>query len=240
MSSRLLWRHSIKIKSFKGHYNRFRTHSSQSITDGGVSARNGQSKGIRPSIAIGEVHFKESDYYLFLFIEFIAGTLAFSIAGYTIGSFYPPELVTLVNPRSSSPLPPEPLPLPLSEESIESTKLEKQLQNLPLLQSLRNSKDSEEWYEVRPYRFLEPDKKIRSLTAGSLGGIGKIGISPLVRAKKDESESVVILHVGRKLCGHDGIVHGGFIATVLDESMGRVVSFFFFLIDGGGGGDCDD
>lgn len=31
------------------------------------------------------------------------------------------------------------------------------------------------------------------------------------------------LHVGRGLCGHDGIVHGGLLATILDEAMARVV-----------------
>jgi len=42
-----------------------------------------------------------------------------------------------------------------------------------------------------------------------------------VRARKDESESVIIVHVGRGLCGHDGIVHGGLLATLLDEGLGR-------------------
>jgi acyl-coenzyme A thioesterase PaaI-like protein len=31
------------------------------------------------------------------------------------------------------------------------------------------------------------------------------------------------LHVGRSLCGHDGVIHGGLLATILDEAMGRVV-----------------
>lgn len=26
------------------------------------------------------------------------------------------------------------------------------------------------------------------------------------------------------MCGHDGIIHGGLLATVLDESLGRNVS----------------
>jgi acyl-coenzyme A thioesterase PaaI-like protein len=64
------------------------------------------------------------------------------------------------------------------------------------------------------------------MTAGALSGAGRLAVSPLVRARKDESESIVLIHVGRSLCGHDGIVHGGLIATILDESMGRVVSHF--------------
>jgi acyl-coenzyme A thioesterase PaaI-like protein len=34
---------------------------------------------------------------------------------------------------------------------------------------------------------------------------------------------LVILHVGRAMCGHDGIVHGGLLATIFDESLARNV-----------------
>lgn len=34
----------------------------------------------------------------------------------------------------------------------------------------------------------------------------------------------VVLHLGRALCGHDGIVHGGLLATVFDETLARNVS----------------
>jgi acyl-coenzyme A thioesterase PaaI-like protein len=37
---------------------------------------------------------------------------------------------------------------------------------------------------------------------------------------------VIIVHVGRGLCGHDGIVHGGLLATLLDEGLGRTVRLF--------------
>jgi hypothetical protein len=32
------------------------------------------------------------------------------------------------------------------------------------------------------------------------------------------------VHVGRGVCGHDGIIHGGLLATILDESLARTVS----------------
>jgi acyl-coenzyme A thioesterase PaaI-like protein len=41
--------------------------------------------------------------------------------------------------------------------------------------------------------------------------------------KKDESEACVFVHLGRGLCGHDGIVHGGLLATLLDEALARNV-----------------
>lgn len=61
-----------------------------------------------------------------------------------------------------------------------------------------------------------------SLTGGALRGPGKLTLPPLVRARKDESEAVVITHLGTALCGHEGIVHGGLLATMLDESLGRI------------------
>ena len=31
------------------------------------------------------------------------------------------------------------------------------------------------------------------------------------------------MHVGQDVCGHRGLVHGGFLATVLDECLGKTV-----------------
>ncbi|OJA21350.1 hypothetical protein AZE42_10447 [Rhizopogon vesiculosus] len=49
----------------------------------------------------------------------------------------------------------------------------------------------------------------------------KLALPPLIRARRDESEAVLVVHVGRGLCGHDGIIHGGLLATILDESLAR-------------------
>jgi len=63
---------------------------------------------------------------------------------------------------------------------------------------------------------------VNNLTAGALRGPGKLALPPLVRARKDETEALVFVHLGRGLCGHDGIVHGGLLATLLDESLARI------------------
>jgi len=63
-----------------------------------------------------------------------------------------------------------------------------------------------------------------SLTSSILRGPGMLAVPPLAFVRTDESEAVLILHMGRSLCGHDGIVHGGMIATVFDEALGRNVS----------------
>ena len=156
-------------------------------------------------------------------------SLASGIAAtsYTVGSLYPPALATFISPRSAPP-PPDPNE-PSSIAYVEA--LEESLHNLPLLKNHRTSEDAHEWYETRPYISIPEERRANNLTAGALRGPGKLALPPLVRAKKDESENWLFLHVGRGLCGHDGIVHGGLLATLLDESLARVVSTLVYILD---------
>lgn len=113
--------------------------------------------------------------------------------------------------------------------------LEDQLQDLSIVRELRGRSDAGEWYETRPYQEFPEERRVNNLTVGALRGPGKLALYPLIRAKKDESESIVVLHLGRGLCGHDGIVHGGLLATVLDETLARTVrilrQLIYFCID---------
>lgn len=148
----------------------------------------------------------------------LSASAALAIGAYTIGVIYPPSTLSLLFPRPA----PGPPTDPASPESIAlMDELEAKLQNLPQLQRLRESPDANDWYETRPYRNFPEERRVNSLTAGTLRGPGKLGCIPLIRARKDESESMVFIHVGRALCGHDGIVHGGLLATLLDEALAR-------------------
>ncbi|TQS31748.1 hypothetical protein Golomagni_07961, partial [Golovinomyces magnicellulatus] len=40
-----------------------------------------------------------------------------------------------------------------------------------------------------------------------------------------EGDSTILLHLGRSVCGHDGIVHGGMLATVCDEALARTAMY---------------
>lgn len=104
------------------------------------------------------------------------------------------------------------------------------MQVLPLLKQLREREDTNEWYETRPYQNFPEERRVNNLTAGALRGPGKLALLPLIRVKKDESESIVFLHLGRGLCGHDGIIHGGLLATLLDETLARTVSIYTMRI----------
>jgi len=150
---------------------------------------------------------------------FAAVAVASLVAG-TLGAVYPPPIISVLFPRAA----PGPPADPDSPESKAYTlSLEEKLQTLPELKKLREGKDAKDWYEVRPYQDFPEERRVNNLTAGALRGPGKLALFPLIRVKKDESESMVFLHLGRGLCGHDGIVHGGLLATLLDETLARTV-----------------
>ncbi|KAF8268288.1 HotDog domain-containing protein [Lactarius quietus] len=154
------------------------------------------------------------------------GLRTFSLAAtlgttaYTVGAFYPPTVVSYIAPRAAPP-PPDPN-LPETQAYVES--LEAQLQKLPILLKHRVAEDREAWYETRPYKALAEERRVNNLTAGALRGPGRLALPPLVRARRDESEGFILVHVGRGLCGHDGIVHGGLMATLLDEALARTAT----------------
>jgi hypothetical protein len=152
-------------------------------------------------------------------------TLAVSLGftAYTVGALYPPSIATFVAPRVAPP-PPDPN---LPETQAYVAALEEQLQKLPILVKHRANEDPEAWYETRPYISIPEERRVNNLTAGALRGPGRLALHPLVRARRDESEAFIIVHVGRALCGHDGIVHGGLLATLLDEALARTVSVPF-------------
>jgi len=144
------------------------------------------------------------------------------VAG-TLGAVYPPTPLTILFPRpAGAALTPD-----TPEAAAHTARLEETLQDLPLLKELRGRDDAADWYETRPYQGFPEEKRVNNLTAGALKGPGRLALPPLIRVKKDESESIVFLHLGRGLCGHDGIVHGGLLATVLDETLARTAILNF-------------
>lgn len=89
--------------------------------------------------------------------------------------------------------------------------------NHPLAQSLRANPS---WTESRPHlRYPEAHRK-HSLTAGTLLGPGKIPVPPLVFIEEGK-QLISMSYLGTDLCGHIGIVHGGLLATLLDEGLAR-------------------
>ena len=125
--------------------------------------------------------------------------------------------------RSSPRIAPPPLHPDDPAALAHIAELEDQIQHLPILEAHRAREDKDEWYETRPYLNLPEERRVNSLTAGTLKGPGKLAIPPLVRSRRDHTENWIFIHVGRALCGHEGVIHGGLLATLLDESLARVV-----------------
>ncbi|OTA07090.1 hypothetical protein A9Z42_0079500 [Trichoderma parareesei] len=88
-------------------------------------------------------------------------------------------------------------------ETEDLQRIEDTINNHPLVQELRS----------RP--------EFKDLTAGVLQGEGKVVVPPLAFIEDGGKSIVSITYVGDKLCGHPGLVHGGMLATMLDEGLAR-------------------
>lgn len=49
-----------------------------------------------------------------------------------------------------------------------------------------------------------------------------IVVPPVLFYNKSYTELTSVLHLGTNICGHDGIIHGGLAATILDEALACV------------------
>ena len=63
--------------------------------------------------------------------------------------------------------------------------------------------------------------RVGNVTTDTLIGPGLMAVPPFVWQDDKGQDLVMILHVGPGLCGHPNIVHGGFVATLLDEALAR-------------------
>ncbi|PPJ53492.1 hypothetical protein CBER1_00388 [Cercospora berteroae] len=92
--------------------------------------------------------------------------------------------------------------------------------NHPLSQRLRAQ---EGMRESRPHLKIPPAMRPHNLTGGTLLGENKIEVPPLNFSDVDAELPTLtqIAYLGSGLCGHPGIVHGGLLATLLDEGLAR-------------------
>lgn len=78
--------------------------------------------------------------------------------------------------------------------------------------------------ESRPNLKIPGPWRAHNLTAGALMGPGRVPFPPVawLDAEGPARAYVQVSFAGEELCGHPGIVHGGYLATVLDEGLARV------------------
>ncbi|KAI0171993.1 Adenylylsulfate kinase-domain-containing protein [Hypoxylon sp. FL1284] len=88
----------------------------------------------------------------------------------------------------------------------------------PLTRELRARDDVT---ESRPHLKMPAAFRDRNLTGGTLMGPNRIAVPPLAFAEGGGRSLVSMMFLGDELCGHPGIVHGGLLATLLDEGLAR-------------------
>ena len=138
-------------------------------------------------------------------------------AGYLIGS----NMIKLpynYNYRPNTDIPSLVTSSPESPELASYTaKILSEANSLPVVQKLRSDPA---YVESRAYEKMDREQRERLLTGGALLGPGRMAIKPLVFYNDDLKKLVLVFHAGQDLCGHRGLIHGGFLATMLDEVLG--------------------
>jgi acyl-coenzyme A thioesterase PaaI-like protein len=114
--------------------------------------------------------------------------------------------------------PPSP-PEPDSEADAYTTQiLHDQASQLPVVAQLSADPSWESW---DAYESLTAEHKAQHITAGALRGSRGVGGYQRVFCHKLTGEMVSVIFFGAATAGWPGVVHGGCLATVLDESCGR-------------------
>ncbi|KAI1364450.1 Adenylylsulfate kinase-domain-containing protein [Xylaria arbuscula] len=103
-------------------------------------------------------------------------------------------------------------------QTDEERRVDEFIKNHPLAQELRGK---EGFVESRPHMKIPEVYRTHHLTGGLLSGPGRIVVPPLVFEEAGGKGIVAISYLGSELCGHPGIVHGGLLATMLDEGLAR-------------------
>jgi adenylylsulfate kinase len=99
-----------------------------------------------------------------------------------------------------------------------TAEIEECLTQHPIAQELRRNPA---FVESRPHLKIPEEARSHNLTGGTLSGPGRIWVPPLSFAEKGGKSITILYYLGGDMCGHPGIVHGGCLATILDEGLAR-------------------
>ena len=145
-------------------------------------------------------------------LRFCAFSLFFTTAGFFVATA---SSISVIDGMITPPTDADTLTM-FEPQDEESRKIELQIQNSTLAQALRANPD---FAESRPHMRLPEPLRSHNFTSGTLAGAGKIVVPPFVWKEKEGKSLVSIVYLGEDLCGHPGIVHGGLLATILDEGL---------------------
>lgn len=124
-------------------------------------------------------------------------------------------------------LSPPPLPAPGSPEDLYLiSKIQARGSHLPLVRALSSDPAWTSWdaysgLEAAVSTHTQPISVVRSrITSGPLSGSNGLAFQRIFH-NSSTGEVVSVVYFGPSTAGWPGIVHGGALATVLDESLGR-------------------
>jgi acyl-coenzyme A thioesterase PaaI-like protein len=117
--------------------------------------------------------------------------------------------------------------------------LDYKLKHLPIYEELSHPSNSRKWYKLQSWENLDRNVLDKhdgaqvktqneyhtpSLTTHTLAKPGGILIKPVIFHNIETNEGVTIVHMGHRLTGYPFLVHGGIIATLLNETFKRNAS----------------
>jgi len=116
--------------------------------------------------------------------------------------------------------------MPTDEETLSiyeaqdefSREVDAHIKNCALARKMRANPD---FTESRPHLKIPEEIRAHNLTGGTLSGPGMIVVPPYSWNENDGKSMVSIFYLGSDVTGHPGIVHGGLLATMLDEGLAR-------------------
>lgn len=141
----------------------------------------------------------------------LAPRLIFAAVFLLFGSLAGSSARLLISP----PAPPEP---GSEEDGYTISVLHDQASKLPIVKQLSSDPAWESW---NAYNTLSPEHRRGHITAGALQGSRGVGGYQRIFYNKETGELISVIYFGASTVGWPGVVHGGCLATILDESCGR-------------------
>ncbi|KAK0656294.1 HotDog domain-containing protein [Cercophora newfieldiana] len=143
--------------------------------------------------------------------RFTASRLLSAAAFLLFGTLAGSSLRLLIQPPS----PPEP---GTEDDRYTIEVLHSQAAKIPLVQQLSADPAWDSW---DAYNTLTPEHRAQHIMAGTLSGSRGVGGYQRVFYNAATGEFVSVVYFGAAITGWPGVVHGGALATLLDESCGR-------------------
>lgn len=145
----------------------------------------------------------------------IISSVSFLVGGY-FALFYAPPILT---PWIMGSMPTDEETLSLYDPPDDfAREVDEHIKSCALAQELRSNPA---FTESRPHLKIPEAIRAHNLTGGTLSGPGMIVTPPYIWNEEDGKSMVSIFYLGSDVTGHPGIVHGGMLATMLDEGLAR-------------------